>query len=204
MVGNLRNVDEALAQAVADELGMPLPEASDPAAVEPRTDLPESAALSILHNGPDSFAGRKLGVLVTDGIGTARWSRRSRRPSRTPAPSSSTSLLPPVPLKLKGGQTRWSPTTRSSARPRCSSTRWRSLPSADGAQHLAARKTARDFVDDAFAHHKFLGWSADAQALLDAAGVTPDDGCPELTAASVTDFLEQCAALRHWERPVQD
>ena len=78
------------------------------------------------------------------------------------------------------------------------------VPSADGAQLLAERKTARDFLDDAFAHQKFLGWSADAQALLDAAGVAPDDGCPELTTASVTDFLEQCAALRHWERPVQD
>ncbi|MFN4088413.1 MAG: hypothetical protein ACK4QW_05135, partial [Alphaproteobacteria bacterium] len=30
-------------------------------------DLPPSDALSILKNGPDSFEGRKLGVLLTDG-----------------------------------------------------------------------------------------------------------------------------------------
>ena len=66
MLGNLRNVDESLAQRVADELAMELPEAS-PAKVAPRHDLPVSDALSIVKNGPDSFAGRKIGVVVSDG-----------------------------------------------------------------------------------------------------------------------------------------
>ena len=44
MLANLRNVDESLASAVADGLGMPLPSAS-PAAVAPRDDLPASPAL---------------------------------------------------------------------------------------------------------------------------------------------------------------
>ena len=35
-----------------------------------------SPKLSILANGPDSFAGRKLGVLVSDGAPAPRWSRR--------------------------------------------------------------------------------------------------------------------------------
>ncbi|GAB3016080.1 hypothetical protein GCM10011376_04750 [Nocardioides flavus (ex Wang et al. 2016)] len=78
------------------------------------------------------------------------------------------------------------------------------VPSADGAEQLVGRKTACDFVDDAFAHQKFLRWAADAEALLDAAGGTPDEGCPELTASTVGAFVEQCAALRHWERPVRD
>ena len=33
----------------------------------PLADLPPSPALSILANGPESFAGRKFGVLITDG-----------------------------------------------------------------------------------------------------------------------------------------
>jgi catalase len=77
------------------------------------------------------------------------------------------------------------------------------VTSAEGAADLAERKTACDFVDDAFAHQKFMGWVAAAEALLDAAGVTPDDGCPELTTGSVAGFVEQCAALRHWDRPVR-
>src|SRR5690242_7631119 len=67
MVAGLRNVHPEFAQAVADGLGLDdLPDPL-PAARDTRTDLPESPALSILANGPDSFAGRKLGVLITDG-----------------------------------------------------------------------------------------------------------------------------------------
>ncbi|MET0578257.1 MAG: catalase, partial [Ilumatobacteraceae bacterium] len=49
VVANLRNVDEDLAAAVADKLGLDLPEASTPAAA-PITDLPPSPALSIVAN----------------------------------------------------------------------------------------------------------------------------------------------------------
>lgn len=37
------------------------------AARQPIADLPASPALSIVANGPHSLAGRKIGVLVTDG-----------------------------------------------------------------------------------------------------------------------------------------
>ncbi len=67
MVANLGNVDADLAQSVAAGLGLAeVPEPS-PAARETRTDLPESPALSMLANPPATLAGRKLGVLVTDG-----------------------------------------------------------------------------------------------------------------------------------------
>ena len=39
-----------------------------PSAAPVRTDLPESPALSILKNPPESFKGRKLGILVSDGV----------------------------------------------------------------------------------------------------------------------------------------
>ena len=67
MVAGLRNVDEDLARSVAAGLGLPdLPEPLPPAR-EPMGDLSASPALSILANGPDSFAGRKVGILITDG-----------------------------------------------------------------------------------------------------------------------------------------
>src|SRR5262249_19570207 len=66
MVSNLRNVDEQLAAAVAEGLGIELPERSE-AAREAVTDLAESPALSIVRNGPESVAGRKFGILVSDG-----------------------------------------------------------------------------------------------------------------------------------------
>jgi catalase len=66
IVSHLLNIDAPLAATVADGLALPLP---DPAhAARPTiTDLPPSDALSILKNGPLSFKGRKLGILLTDG-----------------------------------------------------------------------------------------------------------------------------------------
>jgi catalase len=64
MVAGLRNVDTELAMTVAQGLGLrDLPAAAQPAR-EPRSDLPASPALSILAQGPGSFAGRRIGVLA--------------------------------------------------------------------------------------------------------------------------------------------
>ena len=87
MVANLRNVDEAFAAAIADGLGLAeLPAAAAGAAAV--ADLPPSPALSILDNGPASFAGRKVGALVTDGTDAAVLAALRRR-SRPKARSSS-------------------------------------------------------------------------------------------------------------------
>src|SRR6202035_3921086 len=67
MVAGLRNVDEDLARTVAGNLGLERLPRSLPAASAPIDDLPASPALSILANPPASFAGRKLGILLTDG-----------------------------------------------------------------------------------------------------------------------------------------
>jgi len=67
LVSHLPHIDATLADRVTKGLG--LREKVQPAhtAKEPRTDLKPSAALSIVKNGPKSFAGRKVGILVTDG-----------------------------------------------------------------------------------------------------------------------------------------
>ncbi len=44
------------------------------------------------------------------------------------------------------------------------------LPSADGCALLAGDAPSLDFVGDAFAHCKFIGYGADAMPLLEAAG----------------------------------
>src|SRR5690606_2363574 len=71
MVAHLLNIDETLAATVAKKLGMEDMPAPADAAVPPRDDLAPSPALSILLNGPESFTGRKLGVLVGDGADAA-------------------------------------------------------------------------------------------------------------------------------------
>ena len=72
MVSVLTQVDKKLAQRVADGLGMAVP--ASPAGAEdvPRTDKPKvDAALSMANTHNDSIAGRKIAVLVADGVDAA-------------------------------------------------------------------------------------------------------------------------------------
>src|SRR3984893_13138015 len=68
MVSHLPNIDQGLAEQVAGGLGLKGKIKAATPAVEVRSDLEKSKPLSIVLNGPDSFAGRKVGVLVTDGV----------------------------------------------------------------------------------------------------------------------------------------
>ena len=72
MVANLRNVDEAFATRRSPTASAS-PSCPPPARRRaPRSPTcPPSAALSILNNGPATFAGRKIGALVTDGTDAA-------------------------------------------------------------------------------------------------------------------------------------
>ncbi len=77
------------------------------------------------------------------------------------------------------------------------------LVSHAGATLLAQEASARDFVADAFAHCKFIGYSEAALPLLAKAGVPTDmdEGFVQLTgAAACTQFLATCGELRFWER----
>ncbi|HXH77169.1 catalase [Nocardioides sp.] len=200
MLANLRNVDEDLAQQVADKLAMPLPKKSA-AAVTPRTDLPESPALSIQLNGPDSFAGRKLGILVTNGSDKAIVDAVTKAAEGAGAVVEY--IAPAIgPVKLKGGGS-LTPDHAIDGGPSVLFDAVALLPSAAGATDLAGRKSAQDFASDAFAHHKFIGVGPHASDLLAAAGVVPDEGCLDLDTSSAAAFTETCGALRHWERDVR-
>jgi catalase len=70
---------------------------------------------------------------------------------------------------------------------------------------LAKDATAKDFVADAFAHCKFIGHTADANNLFDAAGVKDrDDGfVPLAKSKDAKTFVTQCRELRFWARELE-
>ena len=76
------------------------------------------------------------------------------------------------------------------------------LVSKHAAAALAALPAARDFVADAFAHCKFIGYSGEAGPLFEAAGLggLTDDGFVSLAEHSAADFIARCAKLRFWPR----
>jgi catalase len=202
MVGNLRNVDDELAGAVADGLGLgELPAATQPAR-QPITDLAPSPALSILGNPPATFEGRKLGILVTDGTDARLLAALT---AAAEAEGAVVELIAPkiggvvtsdkahhdVQQKIDGG-----PSILYDA--------VAVIPSARGAALLASNAAAKDFVNDAHAHCKFVGFTPSAVALFDAAGLTEliDEGYVRLDAkkTTATGYIKMCRKLRHWDR----
>ncbi|WP_456303658.1 catalase [Humitalea rosea] len=200
MVAHLRNVDDILARQVADGLGLDeLPQAMAPARAV-ITDLPPSPPLSIVGNGPDTFAGRKIGVLLTDGADAVLLKAVQ---SAAEAEGALVELVAP---KVGGFTTsdgkRMPAKQKVNGGPSVLYDAVVLLPSEEGAAMLAKDATARDFVNDAFAHAKFIGYAESAKPLLKAAGITAmDDGfIPLKAAADAAAFIEACRGLRHWPR----
>ncbi|MEA2193181.1 MAG: catalase [Solirubrobacteraceae bacterium] len=201
MVAGLRNVDEDLAQHVADGLGLQeLPEATAPAR-PPIDDLAPSPALSILKNGPDSLAGRKLGILVSD---DADAEILAALLSAAEDEDVTVELIAPTIGGVQASDgSRHEADQQIDGGPSVLYDAVVLLLSPDGAAQLAAKPPAQDFVSDAYAHSKFIGLAGDASALLDAAGLgdEADGGLIEIAdAAAVGSFMSECRALRFWER----
>ncbi len=162
MLAHLLNVHADLAGAVADGLGMPLPDPATPA-VPPRTDLPPSDALSILKKGPGSFGGRKLGVLVTDGTDADVLAAVK---AALDAVGAKLETIAPVVggVTLSDGSVLMADQMIDGG-PSVLYDAVILLPGADGVAAMATRSTAKDFVSDAFAHHKFIGHNGAAAPL---------------------------------------
>jgi catalase len=199
MVSHLINVDENLANEVAEGLGFEeMPPPAEPARPVLR-DLPPSAALSIVRNGPQSLRGRKVGALVTDGVDANLLNAIRRAVSSAGAAlelvapqiggvTASDGAMHPAQQKVNGG-----PSVLYDA--------IALLPSVEGTTLLEGEATAKDFVSDAFAHAKFIAFAEAARPLLDKAGISPDDGCLALRSADDAEtFVARCGRLRFWER----
>jgi catalase len=200
MVAHLLNIDETLATMVSNKLGLDdLPDPVD-AANAPR-DLPLSPALSIIENGPQSFEGRKVGVLVSDGADISAIKNLSNALKKEGA------LLEVIAPKVGGVLA--SDGTHISAKhmidggPSILFDAVALLLTQEGAESLTKEAAARDFVADAFAHCKFIGFSEGAEVLLRKAGVAPDadEGLLRIgNAKSVGAFIESCRQIRLWAR----
>ncbi len=190
-----------MAAMVADGLGMELPEAA--AAAKPTLDLPASAALSIIANGPNTFKGRKLGILLTDGSDAALFKALTAAIDKVGA-------VWEVAAPKIGGVT-LDDGTNVAARhkidggPSVLFDAVALLPSNDGATMLSNDAASKDFVSDAYAHCKFIGHSAAASSLFAAARLPAelDKGFVSLDGkGSVDSFVDMLGQLRFWPREV--
>jgi catalase len=203
VVASLRNVDDDLARHVAVGLGMEdLPERLEPEQ-EP-VDVATSPALSMLAKPLESFRGRRLGVLVSQGADatTLRMLRKA-----TEAEGMTMSIVAPtvegitdsegvavdVAEKIDGG-----PSVLFDA--------VAVVLAADGADDIATLPGAKDFVSDAHAHQKFVAYTETAAALFAAAAVehgsAPGYHRIDGTRTTADAFVEACRQVRTWDRDV--
>jgi catalase len=203
MVGHLRNIDEELAAGVAHGLGLlELPPPAT-AARPTRQDLPASPALSILQNGPQSFAGRVMGVMISDGHDGTLLDRltgavlQAGGKVKLIAPRVTGALddrgeLREAQFSIAGG-----PSVLFDA--------VAILLGPDDEDVVTSMPQAQNFLRDAFAHGKFIGHAL-ADKLFETSGLTgmADDGCFDLGLVDDGDtmgsFLAACTQLRHWTR----
>jgi catalase len=201
IIGHLQNIDPELAKKVANGLGMKSMPPALAAAKPTRTDLPPSAALSILKNGPASFKGRTLGILVSDGTDAKLVAALK---AAATAEGANVNVIAPTisgvdandgshikaDHKLGGGPSVLFDAVAVVITP-------------DGAVKMANDPAAKDFVSDAYAHLKFIAYNDGAAGLLDKAGVAAnlDDGFVKLSGRPDADnFIASCRKLRLWDR----
>ena len=201
MVAHLLNVDKSLAEAVGSELGLQsMPKPAEPARA-PRTDLKALRSLSISLNCPRKFTGRKVGVLVSDGVesGLLKALRRALEEE-----GASSEVIAPKIGGVKMSDGSWLEAQQAlKGGPSVLYDAVAILLSPEAATQLVSEPAARDFIADAFAHSKFVGYGESVRPLIEAIlgkdGI--DEGFIELKSArEVSNFIECCRQLRFWQR----
>ena len=199
IVSHLLNIDDGLAGKVADALGLKaMPKPAD-AAVATRRDLGALDSLSILKNGPGRFEGRKLGILVTDG--TDAGLLKGMQQALTKAGASFEIIAPKV-GGAKASDGSWIDAHQMiSGAPSVLYDAIALLPAKPAMDDLMKESTARDFVADAFAHCKFIGFVEAAAPLLSKVGVVEDEAVISLgSAKDISGFVARLGELRWWAR----
>ncbi|GKS59565.1 catalase C [Nitrospira sp.] len=201
MVSHLLNIDAALAERVADGLGVSTK--PEPAATtrSTRQDLAPSRALSIAQNKPERFEGRKVGALVTDGADADILHALQRALEEEGA------KLEFVAPKIEGvtadDGSSITPSQTIEGGPSVLYDAVVLIPSADAVDELAQHPAVREFVADAYAHFKFIGYVDVASPWLERAvtDLEGDEGCIRLRREEdARHFVEMCRALRYWSR----
>ncbi len=197
VVGNLRNVSEDLAVRVAKGLGISLPPKS-PAAKQAQ-DLPVSDALSIQKNRKEILQGRCVGILIADGSDATTINKAIQDITKA---GGSYKL---VANKINGiqlsdgtkvkadGQLAGSPSQLFDA--------VAVILSTAGTEMLLKESAAIQWIMDAYGHLKAIGYSKEAQPLLDKAHVVMDEGIVEMnkqfTKAAAKRFYERESMVRN-------
>jgi catalase len=201
MVAHILNIDKTLAQKIAQGLRLKkLPPALTPARAV-NMKLAKSPALSIALNPPTSFHGRKVGIFVTDGADAKIFSTLT---SAIKAESAMFEVIAPEVGGVILSDGKWLDAQQNiKGAPSVLYDAVVILFSNKTAKKLFSAPAARNFIDDAYAHFKFIGYVDAVKPLFEKLGLLEelDKGCSHLkTAADAKKFVNQLKKIRFWER----
>ena len=189
MLSHLQVIHPDLGKRVAKGLGMDLPKPVKP--FKEPVDLEPSDALSIQKNWQATLKGRQVAILFDEGSSKAEI--EALKKAVEAAKGTVFTIAPKVGgLSLDGG--RMKADGQLAGSPSVLFDAVALVLTKDAAARLAKDSAAVGFVSDAFAHLKAIGATDGAKALLDRAGVAPDDGVTDLAG------LPEAAKLRYWDR----
>lgn len=199
MLGHLVNIASDLGERVAAGLGHDAPIVPAKTTVATRTDLPASPKLSIIAQGPPTLVGRLIGVLVTDGASSALVGGLIE--AATAAGASIKIVAPRLGGVTLDDGSKLAADFQLAGGPSVLFDTVAVVASEAGVTALLGEAAAVAWVHDAFAHLKVIAHSAEAQPLLDAAGVEADAGIVPLAAATdASGYAALAGEGRIWAR----
>lgn len=201
VVSHLLNIDKELANNVAMQLR--LKQMPDPARTTkvPNKKLKVSPALSIIKNGPKSFKGRKLGVLLTDGADAKIFNQLQQLIIKQKAFIEV--IAPEIGgVKLNNGD--WVEAQQNiHGGPSVLYDAVAILISKAGITKIVEEPDVHQFILDAFYHLKFIGYTSEVNTLFEKINLTKklDQACILLDSkGGLQTFVTQCAAIKFWQR----
>ncbi|MES2368738.1 MAG: catalase [Pseudomonadota bacterium] len=200
VLGHLRHVDPELCDRVERGLGMEgQADAIAPAA--PPVDLDLSPTLSLLAKAKPTLEGRKIGVLVSEGYDSAILDALQ---TAAEAEGAVLELIGPHvgEIKSSSGQT-LTPHHAVAAAPSVLFDTVVLAISGPVVDAMKQKAAVMNFILDAYAHLKIIGYTPDAMPLLDRAEAAIDDGIVEIdTRGGVTSYIDAAKYGRVWSRAV--
>ncbi len=199
MLGHLQNVDTSLAETVAEKLGM----SGQADKIKPHVpvgDPDASPALSQYAKAPKSIAGKKIGVLVTEGTASKLIS------ALRIAAKAEIAMVELVALKIgvmkydDGSELQ--PDHFLAGAPSSLFDNIIVAPAQSHVPMLLEQAAAIDWIRDGFGHLKVIGYTDAAKPIFEKASVPVGDepGIVDVTKAKFDEFITQAKQHRIWDR----
>jgi catalase len=199
MLGHLQNVDKTLADQVAKALGME----GQADQIKPRVPVGEvqpSPPLSQYAKAPQTIAGKKIGVLICEGSDSKLLAAIQK--AATAEKAMVEFVAPKIgPLKDSAGK-ELSPDHFLAGAPSFLFDFVIVAPTESGTKTLLGQAAAVDWIRDAFAHLKVIGFTGPSLPLIEKASVptSNDPGVLEIKSAKLDAFIAQAKQYRIWDR----